>query len=162
MDQSKPQLARIRYEHTLANILFARDYDEDDLLTEGISLFSPHDSDNDVIQKLVQLQELCMTCGQTPADKLDQQTLALLQTFGFGDDQPKKKLMVFLGTQKNKNAKALLAMTNEATGRLGLNELANEGIYQVNINKPVESAILEVNQVLTVNIPELTSEQEST
>ncbi len=58
-------------------------------------MFSSHDSDNDVIQKLFQMQELCTTCGQTPAVELNQQTLALLQMFGFGDDQPKKKLMVF-------------------------------------------------------------------
>ncbi len=68
VDQSRPQLARIRYECMLANILFARDYDEADLLIEGISLFSPNDLDNDVIQKLLQMQELCGTSGQTPAD----------------------------------------------------------------------------------------------
>ncbi len=68
----------------LANILFATDYDESDLLTDGINLFSPHDSDNDAIQKLVQMQELCGTCGQTPADKFNLQTLALLRMFGFG------------------------------------------------------------------------------
>ncbi len=65
------------------DILFATDYDEADLLTGGINLFSPHDSDNDVIQKLFQMQKLCTTCGQTPADELNQQTLALLRTFGF-------------------------------------------------------------------------------
>ncbi len=86
-------MARIRYERPMANILFAMDYDEGDLLTRDINLFSPRDSDNDVIQKLLQFQELCATCGQTPADELDQQTLLLLRTFGFGDDQPKKKLI---------------------------------------------------------------------
>ncbi len=40
VDQSRPPLARIRYECTLADILFAHDYDEADLLTEGINLFS--------------------------------------------------------------------------------------------------------------------------
>ncbi len=136
------------------------DYNEDELLVRGINLFNPFDSDNDVIQKLLQLQELCATCGQTPADELDQQTLLLLQTFGFGDDQPKKKLMVFLGTRKNKNAKALQVASNESTARSGLDELANKGIYEININKPVESAILELRQVHTMNIPDLTSEQE--
>ncbi len=146
----------------MAEILFATDYDENNLLARNINLFSPHDSDINVSQKLLQLQELCATCGQTPADELDQQTLALLGTFGFGDDQPKKKLMVFLGMQRNKNAKALLAATNEVTARLGLNELANEDIYKININKPVESAVLELHQVQQIDIPVLTSEQDST
>ncbi len=84
--------------------------------------------------------------------------MALLRTFGFGDDQPKKKLMVFLGTQKSKNARALLAAGNEATARLGLNELANEGIYEININTQVESAVLEMHQVQQMNILDLTSE----
>ncbi len=55
----------------------------------------------------------------------------------------------------------MLATADEATGRVGLSELVHEGIYKININKPVESALLEVNEVLTMNIPELTSEQES-
>ncbi len=86
VDQSKPLLAQIRYQCTLANILFTTDYDDADLLTEGINLFSPNDSVNDVIQKLLQIQELCITCGQTQANELTQQTLALLRTFGLGDD----------------------------------------------------------------------------
>ncbi len=72
VDQSRPQMARIRYERTLADILFVTDYDENNLLARNINLFSPHDSDNDMIQKLLQLQELCVTCGQTPADELTQ------------------------------------------------------------------------------------------
>ncbi len=84
MDQSKPQLAWIRYEHTLANILFATDYDEADLLTEGINMFSPNDSNNDVIQKLLQLQELCGTCGQTPADELMQRPWLCCRHSGLG------------------------------------------------------------------------------
>ncbi len=109
----------------MAEILFATDYDEGgDLLADGINLFSPHDSDNDVMQKLFQMQELCAICGQIPADELNQQTLALLQMFGFGDDQPKKQLTVFLGTWKKKNAMALLAVMDEATGRAALSELA--------------------------------------
>ncbi len=145
VDQNRPPLARIRYERMLANILFARDYDEADLLTGGINLFSPHDSDNNMIQKLFQMQELCRTCGQTPADELNQQTLALLWTFRFWDDQPKKKLMVFLGMQKRKNATALLTASEEAIGRVGLSELMCEGIYKININKLLQSALLEVN-----------------
>ncbi len=86
VDQSRPPLAWIRYECTLANILFAHNYDEADLLTGGINLFSPNDSDYDVIQKLQQMQELCGTCEQTRADELTKQTLALLRTFSFGDD----------------------------------------------------------------------------
>ncbi len=61
-------------------------------------MFSPHDSDNDVMQKLRQMQELCTICGATLGDELNQQTLTVLQTFGSGDDDPKEKLMVYLGT----------------------------------------------------------------
>ncbi len=43
---------------------------------------------------------------------------------------------------QKKDATALLAASNEATGRVGLSELAGEGIYKININKPVESALL--------------------
>ncbi len=46
--------------------------------------------------------------------------------------------------QRNKNAKALQAVSNEWTARLGLNELANEGIYEVNMRRSIESAILEL------------------
>ncbi len=127
------------------NILFARDYDEADLLTSGISLFSPNDLDNDVIQKLLQMQELCRTCGQTPADELTPHTLALLRTFRCEDDQPRKKLMIFLAMQKRKNATALLKMSEEALGRVGFSELAHEGIYQINTNEALQSALLEVN-----------------
>ncbi len=42
-----------------------------------------------------------------------------------------------------------------------MSELAHEGIYTINTKKPVKSALLEVNEVLTKHIPELTSEQES-
>ncbi len=161
VDQSRPPTACIRYDNTLAEVLFGTDYDEDDFLVRGINLFNPFDSDNDVTQKLLQLQELCATCGQTPADELDQQTLLLLRTFGFGDDQPKKKLMVFLGMQRNKNTKALQVMSNEATARFGLNELADEGIYEVNINRSLDSAVLELQQVHTMNILSLTTKQES-
>ncbi len=59
VDQSRPPLARTRYECMLADILLAHDYDEADVLTGGINLFSPNDSDNDMIQKLQQMQELC-------------------------------------------------------------------------------------------------------
>ncbi len=62
----------------LANILYANDYDEDTFLALGITLFNPNDSDNDVYQKLSQLQELCATCRQTPADELNEITLILL------------------------------------------------------------------------------------
>ncbi len=162
VDQSRPPMACIRYTHTLAEMMFDLDYDEDEFLTPGINLFSPFDSDNDVILKLLQLREVCATCGQMPADELDQQTSPLLRTIGFGDDRPKKKLMVFLGTQRNKNAKALQVASNESTARDGLTELANEGIYEININEVVESAALELQRVHTRHIPTLTSEQEST
>ncbi len=115
---------RIRFACSLAEILFLNDYDEDNFLAPGITLFNVFDSDNDVHLKMLQLQELCATCGQTPADELNQDTLILLRTFGFGSDQPKKKLMIYLGTQRNKNAKALQAASNKWTARLGLNELA--------------------------------------
>ncbi len=78
MDQGESQRVRIRYERTLANTLYANDYDEDNFLAPGITLFNPTDSDNDVYQKLSQLQELCATCGQTPADELNELTLILL------------------------------------------------------------------------------------
>ncbi len=69
--------------------------------------------------------------------------------------------MVFLGTQGNKNAKALQATSNESTARDGLTELANEGVYEIDINKPVGSAILELQKVHALNIPNLTTMQES-
>ncbi len=80
--------------------MYAHDYDESNLLTPGIRLFDQYDSNNDVMQKLQQMQDLCTTCGVTPADELNQQTLAVLQTFDFGDKEPKKKLMMYLGTRK--------------------------------------------------------------
>ncbi len=138
------------------------DYDEDDFLVSGITLFNTFDSDNDVHLKVLQLQELCAICRQTPADELNQDTLILLRTFGFGGDQPKKKLMVYLGTQRKKNAKALQAVSNEWIARAGLNELANEGIYEVNTRCSIESAVLELRDVHEVHLPDLTSEQEST
>ncbi len=69
--------------------------------------------------------------------------------------------MVFLGTQKRKNATALLAASEEVIGRIGLSELACEVIYKININKALQSALLEVNQVLGMHTPDLTAEQES-
>ncbi len=96
-DMARPMLARIKYEHSLADILYAHHYDESNLVAESIHVFSPHDSNNDMMQKLQQMQDLCATCGVTPGDELNQQTLTVLRTFGFGDDDPKKKLMVYLG-----------------------------------------------------------------
>ncbi len=78
MDQGESQRARIRYERTLAHTLYANDYDDDNFLVSGITIFNPTDSDNDVYQKLSQLQELCATCGSTPADELNEMTLRLL------------------------------------------------------------------------------------
>ncbi len=78
VDATRPTLARIRYERLLADILFSYDYDESYLVADDIHLFSPNDSDNDVIQKLQQVQELCGVCRMTPADELNQQTLVLL------------------------------------------------------------------------------------
>ncbi len=117
-------LARMKYECSLVDILFLHDYNESFLVAEGIRVFSLHDSDNDLIQKLRQMQELCTICGVTPGDELNQQTLTVLWTFGIGDDEPKKKLMVYLGTWKNWNAFALLSMSEEVICRIGLNELA--------------------------------------
>ncbi len=145
----------------MAEILFRHDYDEGNLLTANIKLFSVNDSDNDMAQKLQQLQALCVTCGRTPADELKQPTLVLLRTFGFSDDQPKKKLMTFLETQRNKNANALTALSDEWTGRMGLNELADEGIYEVDVSKLVESSIIEVDRAHKMHNPNFTSEQES-
>ncbi len=68
----------------------------------------------------------------------------MLATYGFGNDRPKKKLIVFLGMQRNKNAKALQAVSNESTARSGLNELVNEGIYKVDTANSIESAVLEL------------------
>ncbi len=86
-------LVRIKYECSLEDILFLHDYDESHLVAEGIRVFSLHDSDNDMMQKLQQMQELRAICRATPGDELNQQTLTVLWTFGFGDDDPKKKLM---------------------------------------------------------------------
>ncbi len=71
VDQGEPPRACIQYERSLADILFVNDYDEDDFLASGITLFN-------VYQKLLQLQELCATCGQTPSDELNQETLLAL------------------------------------------------------------------------------------
>ncbi len=161
VDQSRPPLASIRCECPFAEILFTYDYDKADLLTEGIHLFSPNDSDNDVIQKLQQMQELCGECGVTPANELNLQTLVLLRTFGFGDDQPKKKLMVYLGMQKKKNAFALLMMSEEVIGTVGLGELAREGIYEIDVSREIPSAILELNGVLDSHQPRLSADQQS-
>ncbi len=161
VDTSKPPMVCIRYDHSLAGVLFSMDYDEDDSLMQGISLFSPDDSDNDVNLKLMQLQELCAVCGWTPADELDQNTKLLLRTFGFGDNQPKRKLMVFLGMRKNKNARALQTASNESTARDGLTEVATEGVYEIDVNNQVESAVIELRRVHTLNIPNLATVQES-
>ncbi len=153
---------RIRYECMLANILYANDYNEDEFLVPGITIFNPIDSDNDVHQKLLQLQELCVTCGQTPADELNENTLMLLRTFGFGGDQPKKKLMLFLGMRRSRNAVALQALSNEWTARLGLNELANEGIYEIDTGRSIESAVSELRDIHDRHLPNLTNQQETT
>ncbi len=58
VDQGESQRAHIRYKRTLAHTLYANDYDEDNFLVSGITIFNPTDSDNDVYQKLSQLQEL--------------------------------------------------------------------------------------------------------
>ncbi len=63
-------------------------------------MFGQYDSNNDVMQKLQQMQDFFATCRATPSDELNQQTLAVLQTFSFGDEEPKKKLMVYLGMRK--------------------------------------------------------------
>ncbi len=96
-DVARPMLARIKYEHSLADTLYAHDYDESNLLAPEICMFSQYDLNNDAMQKLQQMQELCATCGVTPADELNQQTSAVLRMFSFGEEEPKKKLMVYLG-----------------------------------------------------------------
>ncbi len=95
---TRPMLARIKYERSLAATLYAHDYDESNLLIPGIHVFGQYDSNNNGMQKLQQMQDLCTSCGMTPADELNQQNLAVLQTFGFADEEPKKKLIVYLGT----------------------------------------------------------------
>ncbi len=42
-----------------------------------------------------------------------------------------------------------------------LNELANEGIYEVNTHRPIESAVIELQIVHEMHWTDLTSEQES-
>ncbi len=69
--------------------------------------------------------------------------------------------MVYLGTQKGKNATALLMTPEEALGRHGLSELAHEGIYKINVHKAIPSALLELNGVLSLHIPELSADQQS-
>ncbi len=83
----QPSLARIKYECSLAEILYAHNYNESNLVAPDIRMFSRHDLNNDVMQKLWQMQELCTTCGVTPADELNQQTLAVLRTFGFREEE---------------------------------------------------------------------------
>ncbi len=46
-------------------------------------------------------------------------------------------------------------------GQVGLNELAHEGIYEVNNRRSIESAIHELRRVHDVHLPNLTNEQES-
>ncbi len=58
VDQGESQRARIRYECTLVNILYANDYDEGGFLVQGITLFNLYESDNDFYLKLFQLHEL--------------------------------------------------------------------------------------------------------
>ncbi len=143
-------LARIKYEWSLAEVLYVHDYDESNLLVAEIHVFHQYNLNNDVMQKLQQMQDLCATCGMTPADELNQQTLAVLRMFYFGDDEPKKKLMVYLGTRKERNAHALLAVMEESICRIGLSELAEEEIYQVKPGEEVSSAVLELAHMLEV------------
>ncbi len=129
-------------------------------MAEGIHVFSLHNSNNDVMQKLQQMQDLCATCGVTPANELNQQTLAALRTFGFGEDDPKKKLMVYLGMGKEWNAHALLSVTEESICRIGLNELAEEEIYQVKPGEAIDSSVLELAKVLDIKQPHLNMMQQ--
>ncbi len=62
--------------------------------------------------------------------------------FGFGDDEPKKKLMVYLGMQKNWNTFTLLSTSEEAIYRVGLNKLAPEEIYEIRPGELIDSAVL--------------------
>ncbi len=112
------------------------------------------------MQKAQQMQDLCTTCGATLADELNQQTLAVLRMFSFGEEELKKKLMVYLGMQQKWNAHALLSVTEESICRIGLNELAEEGIYQVKPGEEVSSAVLELAQVLEVEQPHLNTCQQ--
>ncbi len=161
VDTTRPTLARIKYECALVDILFSNDYDESHLGADGIRVFSPNDSDNDVIQKLQQMQELCGMCGVTPGDELNQQTLVMLQTFGLGDSEPKKKLMVYLGTWKKQNAFALLSTSEEAICRVGLSELSQEGIYEIRRGELIDSAsaVLELAKELDLEQPRLDVQQ---
>ncbi len=80
--------------------------------------------------------------------------------FGFGEEEPKKKLMVYLGTQKEQNTNTLLSVTEESICRIGLNELAEEEIYQVKPDEEVIGAVLELAQVLEVEQPHLNMMQQ--
>ncbi len=95
----------------------------------------------------------------SPADELNQQTLVVLRTFGFGEEEPKKKLTVYLGMCQSRNAHALLAVSEESICRLGLDKLVQQGIYQVKPDEEINSAILELAQVLDVKQADLTTSQ---
>ncbi len=49
--------------------------------------------------------------------------------------------------------------SEEALGRLGLSELACEGIYEIDISKEIPSALLELNGVLNLHMPRLSADQ---
>ncbi len=68
---------------------------------------------------------------------------------------------MYLGTRQSPNAHALLAVSEESICRLGLDELAQEGIYQVKPDKEVNSAVLELVQVQEVKQTDLTTSQQS-
>ncbi len=69
--------------------------------------------------------------------------------------------MVYLGMRKEQNAHALLSVTEESICRIGLNELAEEGIYQVKTDEEVSSAVLELAHVLEVEQPHLNACEQS-
>ncbi len=42
-----------------------------------------------------------------------------------------------------------------------MSELAREGIYEINVHKALLSALLELNKVLSMHMPELDADQQS-
>ncbi len=58
-------------------------------------------------------------------------------------------LHVYLRMRQRENAFALLTTSEEAICRVGpLSKLAHEGIYEIKVGEEIQSAVLELNEVL--------------
>ncbi len=55
----------------------------------------------------------------------------------------------------------MLTTSEEAICRVGLSELAREGIYEINVGKEIQSAVLELNEVFGLEQPCLSADQQS-